>query len=266
MAPTPLTPLQLQKAQAEAEGYQNGPLPPLNLPNQYTQAVLGNPQLPETGPVPAYPGVRDTPNALLRVDGMSAEQAQNLLMLDQDLGSDPLAPYSFFKSAGHQQPAIAAVAYEPCVTTANHVNAHLFYLSSSVLVNVISVYVGVGAAGATANFGIYNQDGSLRIDSGPMAVTGSGVVVFAANTAINVGMVPGWYYFAFSCTSTAATFLAIDQNNIIAYYALSGGTPKNVLAASPLAGGALPLTLGNISTLSPSDVVYHPMVIFDENI
>ena len=264
MSPTPLTPLQLQKAQAEAEGYQNGPLPPLNLPNQYTQAVLGNPQLPETGPVPAYPGVRDTPNTLLRVDGMSAEQAQNLLMLDQDLGSDPLAPYAFFKSTGQQQPAIAAVAYEPCVTTANHVNAHLFYLSSSVLVNLISVYVGVGAAGATANFGIYNQDGSLLIDSGPMVVTGSGVVVFAANTAINVRMVPGWYYFAFSCTSTAATFLAINQNNIIAYYALSGGTPKNILAASPLAGGALPLTLGNISTLSPSDVVYHPMVIFGE--
>jgi endoglucanase Acf2 len=185
-------------------------------------------------------------------------------MLDQDHGSDPLGQNSFFKSAGHQQPAIAAVAYEPCVSTANHVNAHLFYLASSVLINYISIYVGVGVAGATFNTGIYNQDGTLLFDSGPMVVSGSGVVVFATNTAYNIRMVPGWYYFAFSCTYTVATFLAMNQNNIIAYYALSGGTPKNVLVSAPLAGGALPLTLGVITALLPADTVYHPMVIFGE--
>lgn len=265
MALTPLTPLQLQKAQAEAEGYQQGPFPPLNAANQSTQANLGNPQLPETGPVPVYPGERDTPNTLMRMDGMSAEDAQNLLMLDQDHGTDPLSPHSFFKSAGHQNPAIAATAFEACVTTANHVNAHLFYLASSVLINQISVYVGVGAAGATFNAGIYSIDGTLLLDSGPLIVTGSGVVVTTPNTAYNVRMVPGWYYFAFSSNSTVATFLAVNQNNIIAYYALSGGTPRNVLASKLAVGGALPGTLGTISTLSPADTVYHPMVIFSEN-
>jgi hypothetical protein len=265
MSTTPLTPLQLQKAQAEAEGYQQGPFPPLNLANQNTQATLGNPQLPETGPVPVYPGTRDTPNLLMRVDGVNAEQAQNLLMMDQDHGTDPLAPHSFFKSAGHQQPMIAAVAFEPCVTTANHVNAHLFYLASSVLINQVAIYVGVGQAGATINAGVYSVDGTLLLDTGPLVATGSGVVVNTPNTAYNVRMVPGWYYFAFTSNNTVATFLAVNQNNIIAYYAVSGGTPRNVIASTLASGGALPLTMGNIATLSPSDVVYHPIVIFSED-
>jgi hypothetical protein len=78
-------------------------------------------------------------------------------------------------------------------------------------------------------------------------------------------MVPGWYYFAFTSNNTVATFLAVNQNNIIAYYAVSGGTPRNVIASTLASGGALPLTMGNIATLSPSDVVYHPIVIFSED-
>jgi len=258
-----LTPAQLQKSQAEAEGYANGPLPALNSQNADTQFRLGNPQLPETSPTPVYPGTTDTPNTLLRMDGMNCVSAQDLLLLDQDHGSEPLAAFGFFNSTGHQQPAICAVAYEPCVTTANHVNAHLFYLASAVLVNKISLYVGVGVAGQTVNVGIYSQLGTLIMDSGPMPVSGSAVTVVASNTSLNILMQPGWYYYAFSCTSVTPTFLAINQNNIAAYYAFTG-VPRHVLASTPLSGGALPLSLGTILNLAESDVTYHPLVIFSQ--
>jgi hypothetical protein len=98
-----------------------------------------------------------------------------------------------------------------------------------------------------------------------MAATGSGVVVTAANQAIGVTLAPGWYYFAFSSNNTVATFLAMNQNNIAAYYQLIGGQPRTVIAATNAAGGKLPATLGTIATLSPADVVYHPLILFSQD-
>jgi hypothetical protein len=83
MAPTPLTLLQLQKAQAEAEGFQNGPEPALNNANLYIAAIAGNPQPtpPVPTPTPYYPS-SETPNLQLSTRDVPAEMANNLVILD----------------------------------------------------------------------------------------------------------------------------------------------------------------------------------------
>jgi hypothetical protein len=50
-----LTLAELQKAQAEAEGFQQGPQPALNSANLNTQDSISNTQVPTTSPVPYYP-------------------------------------------------------------------------------------------------------------------------------------------------------------------------------------------------------------------
>ena len=83
MAPTPLTLLQLQKAQAEAEGFQNGPEPALNNANLYTAAVAGNPQPtpPVPTPTPYYPS-SETPNLQLSTRDVPSQLANNFVILD----------------------------------------------------------------------------------------------------------------------------------------------------------------------------------------
>jgi hypothetical protein len=271
--PTPLSLAEAQAQQALAEGFQDGPTPALNPANLFTQNVelnnpLTSPPSPPYFPIDNFPPATEvTPNLMLSLQGMDLIVAENFVIIDAALSGLPVAlsTSAFFRSAGHQQPAIAAVAFEPAVTTANHVNAHLFYLPGQVTVNIIKMYVGVGQPGATLNAGIYSNSGVLLIDSGAMAASGSGVVVTAANQAIGVTLAPGWYYFAFSSNNTVATFLTMNQNNIAAYYTLIGGQPRTVIAATNASGGALPSTLGVIPTLSAADVVYHPLILFSQD-
>lgn len=81
--PAPLTLTQLQKAQAEADGFAFGPEPALNPANLYTQAVAGNPQPtpPAPTPVPYYPS-SETPNLNLSTRDVASEMANNLVILD----------------------------------------------------------------------------------------------------------------------------------------------------------------------------------------
>jgi len=81
MATPPLSLLELQKAQAEAEGLVNGPYPALNPANLNTQDSIGNPQTPSVSPVPYYPSA-ETPNLQLSTDDMSAAIANNFVILD----------------------------------------------------------------------------------------------------------------------------------------------------------------------------------------
>ena len=231
-------------------------------------------QIPPIGPgaqgsqPPAQYG-RSTPYLGLSLD-VPAASAANFAALDSALANvSPNEPFSssYFKSAGHQQPAIAAVAFEAAVTTANHVNCHLFYLPASTTVAVITMEVGVGQPGATLNVGIYNATtGAILIDSGAMpAVTSGAVIKVTPTVGPSLTLVPGWYYYAFSSNSTVATFLAMNQNNLVAYYNQSNGTPRNVLASTLAAGGALPTNMGSIPTLGISDVTYHPCITFGSN-
>jgi len=232
-------------------------------------------QIPLSGPGSAsttlpFPEGATTPNLGLSLNCPGIQTNLNFQELDGLLTGALVppknSPGTFFFSAGHEDPAICAVAFEPAVVTPNNVNAYLFSLSLAVLVNKISIYVGVGAAGATINCGIYSMQGIKLVDSGPMSASNSGVVVTSANTTMNVLLQGGaWYYFAFSCTSNTATFLAQNQNNLVAYISLRGGTPRGVVASSQLSGGVLPATLGNIQTLAPAENVYHPTVLFSSN-
>ena len=81
MATVPLTLAELSKAQAEAEGFQNGPTPLLNPANLYTQEKEGNPQPQVRGPIPYYPS-KETPNLKLSTRDVSAEEANNFVILD----------------------------------------------------------------------------------------------------------------------------------------------------------------------------------------
>ena len=81
-----LTQLQLAKAQAEVEGFANGPNPALNLPNINTQDSIGNPQTPTSSPVPYYPSA-ETPNLQLSTEDMSSQLANNFVTLDLAVSS-----------------------------------------------------------------------------------------------------------------------------------------------------------------------------------
>jgi hypothetical protein len=84
MASIPLTLAELAKAQAEAEGFQNGPQPTLNQANLYTQdCLLNNPQTPGTpqSTTPYYPS-SETPNLQLSTDDMPVTIANNFVILD----------------------------------------------------------------------------------------------------------------------------------------------------------------------------------------
>jgi hypothetical protein len=238
------------------------------MPNNPIQLPLSGPGSAST--IPPFPEGATTPNLGLSLNCPGIQTNLNFQELDTllaNVGPNFTFTSSYFKSAGHQQPAIAAVAFEAAVTTANHVNCHLFYLAASTTVVVITMEVGVGQPGATLNAGIYNgATGALLVDSGAMPASTSGAVVKVTPTVgASLVLVPGWYYYAFSSNSTTATFLAMNQNNLVAYYAQSNGTPRNVLASTLAANGALPVTMGSIPALGGSDVVYHPCITLGSN-
>jgi hypothetical protein len=139
MSTTPLTLAELQKAQAEAEGFANGPAPALNNANLYTQAKAGNPQPtpPAPTPVPYYPS-SETPNLSLSTRDVSSEMANNLVILDA----------LFPSGGGLGVPIIQA--------TAQVVNAltptTLSITASKTTLYAVSIYMkalGTGGAGTT---------------------------------------------------------------------------------------------------------------------
>src|ERR1035438_2988530 len=89
--PPKLTLGEAQQQQALAEGFQDGPLPPLNPANEFTQIVeLGN-NLPQTPPpyipaVPYYPPATIvTPNLGLSLQGLDTLTAENFVIIDTAL-------------------------------------------------------------------------------------------------------------------------------------------------------------------------------------
>ena len=107
-----LTAEQLAKAQAEAEGFQNGPQPALNPANLNTQSKIGNAQVPSTSATPYYPS-QETPNLQLTTDDMPAALANNFVILDTALGSEfsiVLVSEKFINTTSPQSISITAEA------------------------------------------------------------------------------------------------------------------------------------------------------------
>jgi hypothetical protein len=98
MTVTPLSLAVLQKAQAEAEGFQNGPAPALNPANINTQDNIGNPQVTGSSPVPYYPS-SETPNLQLSTEDMSSTLANNFVILDTAAGNGLLSSVTLLTAA-----------------------------------------------------------------------------------------------------------------------------------------------------------------------
>lgn len=108
----PLSLVELQKAQAEVDGFQQGPAPALNNANRSMQAALGNSQAASTTPVPYYPS-KETPNFALSTRDMSSELANNFVSIDTLIAGSVLVIQSrmqFINTASPQSIALTASA------------------------------------------------------------------------------------------------------------------------------------------------------------
>lgn len=84
----PLTLAEAATQQALAEGFAGGPLPTLNPVNVSTQASIGNPLTPIVEPAPYYPpATAVTPNLGLSLQDLSVVEANNMVILDNSVGS-----------------------------------------------------------------------------------------------------------------------------------------------------------------------------------
>jgi hypothetical protein len=84
-----LTPQEIEKQQAEAEGYQQGPQPEINNPNANTQDKIGNPVVQTPEPAPYYPGATETPNLQMSLTNMPVNIAENFVLLDESSAAFP---------------------------------------------------------------------------------------------------------------------------------------------------------------------------------
>src|ERR1019366_4726577 len=108
----PLSLAELQKAQAEVDGFQQGPAPALNNANRSMQAALGNSQAASTTPAPYYPS-KETPNFALSTRDMSSELANNFVSIDTLIAGSVLVIQSrmqFINTASPQSIALTASA------------------------------------------------------------------------------------------------------------------------------------------------------------
>ncbi len=85
-----LTPQQIEKQQAESEGYQQGPQPEINNPNANTQDALGNTVVQTPVAAPYYPGATETPNLQLTLTNIPVNVAENMVLIDAAIGVVPI--------------------------------------------------------------------------------------------------------------------------------------------------------------------------------
>ena len=134
-----LTLAQLQKAQAEAEGFQNGPEPALNPANLYIAAIAGNPQTtpPVPTPVPYYPS-SETPNLQLSTRDVPSEMANNLVILD-----------TMFPGGGGIGVPVVQAALTAVNTTVPHTVTETASATTLYAISLFMQALGTGGAGHT---------------------------------------------------------------------------------------------------------------------
>jgi hypothetical protein len=140
MSTTTLNLAELQKAQAEAEGFQQGPAPALNPANLSTQANLGNPQTSAPEPVPYYPS-SETPNLQLSTEDMSSQLANNFVTIDYLFPSGIIPGTSVVPIIQARLQAINTI-----------VPQSLTFVAATTQMFAVSVYMkalGTGGAGTT---------------------------------------------------------------------------------------------------------------------
>jgi hypothetical protein len=134
---------------------------------------------------------------------------------------------------------------------ANEITAYLFYQPAPVQVNVATISLAAKSttAGILANFGLYDINKNLLVDSGPFPVGLNDVNGVLTRAVVSpVLLQADWYYFAFGCGDNLASFGYIS---VLGSGAIQGILTKNVTrggrAANAIAAGALPAALGAIT-------------------
>lgn len=134
-----------------------------------------------------------------------------------------------------------------CTVAGSQVIVWQFVLESSWTISNVSCYVSSGVGGASVNFGFYSATGNLLLDSGALSAATTNTI---QSTTVTPTVLPsGSYYFAAACTSDIAAFIAFSLNSIPLLNVCNGvGTLKIAYAANLLSAGALPATLGTLTS------------------
>ena len=183
--------LDLEKQQAESEGFAAGPAPALNTQNINTQAGLGVTfpiPVPSIVTPPYYPAVQETPNMRLSLGSMPTNLAENFVLVDafvgnaiNEVGQGGFVP---FTTGGEQDHVLSFAAYAGSGTTytENAIACARFMVQAPVALNNINGKITDGAVG-TAPFGkfaIYTADGNTLVTQTKFNIGTTAVGVFSS--------------------------------------------------------------------------------------
>jgi hypothetical protein len=137
------------------------------------------------------------------------------------------------------------------VATSNEVRVRQFILQSSFTISRITTVLGDGPYSATFNFGIYSASGNLLLDSGAFNGSYSAIGTVQTLTITSVTLAAGTYFYAQTASSSSVSPLGVGSfasQLIVADSIANATTPRFAIAANAASGGALPSTLGTLTT------------------
>lgn len=142
-----------------------------------------------------------------------------------------------------QNEAIAYSGNSTLALTANNVYVYAFEIAGPVTITAVRWRMG-GTATGHSNMALYTFAGSLvsGSDTGAQVNTASAANTFTYSTAISLQA--GQYYLALACDNSTDTYLGGAVT--VATDALS----RARVATNALSAGAMPSTLGTISTVA----------------
>lgn len=170
------------------------------------------------------------------------DDIESLLATESGTLSFFIPPYDYFDASS-----------SAAMGSANQVRVALFYLDRKITINSVHFEVATASASTNGSMGIYSSDGNtLHVTTGAVATTSTGL----KNTTLGstVTLDPGFYYFAWTNSSTTPAFGVglIDAN---AYNIPNAGSMKLLgTAANASSGGALPSTLGTITAVNLGNI------------
>lgn len=120
------------------------------------------------------------------------------------------------------------------------------YVPAAITVTQVSALVVSGTVGKAWGFGIYDLDGNIVIDSGPI-IDPVGGQLLATFTGQSIGA--GMYWLAFTSEKSADTIRAAAMPSVYADLTCFGSSISGI-AANASVVGQLPSTTGVITTNS----------------
>lgn len=152
----------------------------------------------------------------------------------------------------------------PNGASANQVLAYLFYIPVIVTISQVSYDISTPQAASTGDLGIYTQTGNLVVNTGGFATTagGAGTGATSALTQGRTTLLPGFYYFAQTNTTTTVLQTAWQIQVTNDYLAILNNRGAHngvfVIAGNSATSGVLPSTLGTLTNQSISGGQINP--------